>query len=488
MLDASLGVGACTIGIFLGDIALWIAGRMIERRLRKHSASRPMTRRQIAAVLIARFVPGMRFPVYLGMGTQRVDGMAFALWNFIAAAVWTPLLVLMVAYAGDAVAGGIERYLGTGWIAIAAAVVLVYAAVRVAALLATEIGRCRLIAAVSKIWRWEFWPSWLFYLPLLPWIAWLSVRHRGFLTITASNPGIPHGGFVGESKFQILQSIHSPHVIPTQIIRAADAKARLTQLGRILQMPGFSLPLILKPDAGQRGAGVKLIRRRIEAAQYLLRHAGDTMIQPYHPGPCEAGIFYYREPGAPCGRIFSITDKQFACVCGDGRSTLEQLIWRHPRYRMQAGIYLQRHDPARVLADGETLQLAIAGNHCQGTCFRDGSHLLTPALEAKIDAIAQTFDGFFFGRFDVRYANPRRLMQGEDFAIVELNGATSESTNLYDPSWSLLRAYRQLFAQWSLLFRIAAANRAKGHAPSGFRDLLHTTRSFYTRARETVAD
>ena len=34
------------------------------------------------------------------------------------------------------------------------------------------------------------------------------------------------------------------------------------------------------------------------------------------------------------------------------------------------------------------MRLAIAGNHCQGTLFLDGSHLCTAALEAKVDAIA----------------------------------------------------------------------------------------------------
>jgi hypothetical protein len=45
-------------------------------------------------------------------------------------------------------------------------------------------------------------------------------------------------------------------------------------------------------------------------------------------------------------------------------------------------------------------------------------------------------------------------MRGDDFAIVELNGASSESTNIYDPSRSLFQAYRTLFRQWALVFRI----------------------------------
>ena len=94
-------------------------------------------------------------------------------------------------------------------------------------------------------------------------------------------------------------------------------------------------------------------------------------------------------------------------IVGDGISTVEDLIWTHPRYRLQADTFLTRHRAARarVLGLGERWPLGIAGNHCQGTLFRDGRHLITPALERRIDDIARAFDGFFVGRFDVRYAD-----------------------------------------------------------------------------------
>jgi hypothetical protein len=59
------------------------------------------------------------------------------------------------------------------------------------------------------------------------------------------------------------------------------------------------------------------------------------------------------------------------------------------------------------------------------------------------------------------------------------HGATSESTNLYDPSWSLFAAYRTLFRQWSLLYRIGDANRKRGHAPTAIRELLRLMLGYY---------
>jgi hypothetical protein len=250
-------------------------------------------------------------------------------------------------------------------------------------------------------------------------------------------------------------------------------------------------PLVLKPDVGQRGAGVRFCHSIAEATEYFRTHPAPVLVQPAHPGPYEAGIFYYRIPGQARGRIFSITDKHFPILIGDGLHTIEQLIWRHPRFRMQAATFLKRHAAMtmKILACGERFQLASAGNHCQGTMFCDGSHLVTPQLEDTIDAIAQTFDGFYYGRLDVRYSDVEAFKAGRDLAIVELNGVTSESTNLYDPAWSLLHAYKTLFRQWSILFRIGAANLKRGERVSTPREIIAEIARYYRGSRpEALSD
>jgi hypothetical protein len=224
---------------------------------------------------------------------------------------------------------------------------------------------------------------------------------------------------------------------------------------------------------------VKLVRTIESAASYLAREANPVLVQPYHAGPYEAGVFYYRFPGAATGRILSITDKHFPAVVGDGQSTLEDLIWADPRLRMQAATFLARHHDklACVPIAGERFALAVAGNHAQGTLFKDGRHLITSALEERIDSIAWSYGGFYVGRFDIRYGDVERFKAGEDLAIVELNGATAESTNIYDPDGSLLAAYRQLFRQWSIVFAIGARNRAQGAAGGSLARLLALVRA-----------
>jgi hypothetical protein len=249
-----------------------------------------------------------------------------------------------------------------------------------------------------------------------------------------------------------------------------------------MQRNGWSWPVVIKPDVGQRGAGVRSIRDVSQLADYLAATSSALLLQPFHDGPYEAGIFYYRFPGQPHGRIFSITDKQFPVITGDGRSTIAELVAAHPRYRLQAALFLRRHLAVReqVLAEGERFQLAFAGNHAQGTLFRDGRHLLSPALEQRVDDIARRIPGFFIGRFDVRYGSVDGFKAGEDLAIVELNGATAESTNIYDPDGSLLDAYRTLFRQWSLVFAIGAANRRRGAAATPVRRLFRLTLTHLT--------
>ncbi|MCG3127236.1 MAG: hypothetical protein CHACPFDD_02094 [Phycisphaerae bacterium] len=504
-LNWALGLGACVLGIFLGDLGLWLAGRVFGRRMlgwrwvstrlpasRAEHWGRWFDRRGWTAVLAARFLPGTRLPVYVAAGILGQRAGRFALWALLAALLWTPVLVLVVAALGEVVVAPIQRLLGAGWIAFAAALVVCWLLVRVASLSATAIGRARLWAGISRFWRWEFWPAWLFYIPLIPWLAYLAVRHRGLTTPTAANPGIvPHGGVVGESKFEILSKLPPEWIVPSALIAPAPDAERVAILQRTIAERGWQFPLILKPDAGQRGAGLRLVRDSEAVARYFAEHPQAVLAQAYHPGPFEAGIFYYRLPSEPTGRILSITDKQFPVLIGDGVATVESLIWRHPRFRMQAGTFLARMNgqAASILPAGERLPLTIAGNHCQGTLFRDGSHMITPALEEAVDAIARRFDGFFFGRFDVRYGDVNALRAGHGFAIVELNGVTSESTNIYDPAWRLGRAYRVLFRQWALLFEIGAQNRSLGRPVSRLGAVLRDAAAHYReRAANLLSD
>ncbi|WP_439628266.1 VTT domain-containing protein [Gemmata sp.] len=495
-----VGLGGCFVGIVAGDFGVWAVGRTAgsgalrwrwTRRLlpagRLAEVEGLLCRHGGRAAVVSRFLPGTRVPLFLAAGILGACWYRLLGWALVAALVWTPVLVVTVALLGDAVVGPLVRASRVGWVLLPAVVAAVFFGLRVLPKFGTPVGRAALAAGVSKLWRWEFWPAWAFYLPAVPWYAWLSVRYRGPTVWTAANPGIPAGGVVGESKADILARLPREWTVPTLLIPAGDTGPRVRSALAAVAERGWAYPLVLKPDAGQRGAGVKMCRDAAAVEKYLRANPDPVIAQPHHPGPFEAGVFYYRVPGEATGHIFSVTDKVFPVLVGDGRSTVEELIWAHPRYRMQAVTFLTRHanEATRVLAGGERFPLALAGNHCQGTLFRDGAHLVTPELERTIDAIARSFEGFHIGRFDVRFSSEEEFRAGRGFAVIELNGATSESTNLYDPSWPLWRAYRTLFAQLAILFRIGRENQRRGHRPTPLRDVLALVRAHY---RDRVAD
>lgn len=334
----------------------------------------------------------------------------------------------------------------------------------------------------------EFWPAWLFYAPLVPYIVYLTIRYRGFGTICAANPGIPLGGLVGESKEQILKNLNSEHVL--RFLKVSREEGNFEKEFEFLNLETFKMrfkfPYILKPDAGQRGAGLKLVKNENEVSECLRSTNVDLIAQEYHAGPEEAGIFYYRMPGEDKGRIFSITKKTFPILEGNGKDELGELILKHPRFRYQWKVFYERHekDWKTVLKSGEQRRLAEAGNHCQGTLFTDGESLITEALTEKIDEISKTFSGFYFGRYDVRYRSDESIKNGKEFGIVELNGITSESTNLYDPDFSLWKMYTILFKQWKLLFRIGSENRKRGVPKTSLFEIVKTLLRFYAGDRK----
>jgi hypothetical protein len=211
-----------------------------------------------------------------------------------------------------------------------------------------------------------------------------------------------------------------------------------------------------------------VIRTAAELEGYLERATADTIIQRHVAGT-EFGVFYYRYPHESRGRIFSITEKRFPVVTGDGVSTLGELILRDPRAVCMAATYerVARRPLDDVPAAGEMVELVELGSHCRGAVFLDGSRLKTPALEQAIDRISQAHPGFFIGRFDIRTPSVEAFREGH-FSVIELNGVSAEATHIYDPSVSLFDAYRVMFWQWKIAFEIGAANRDRAVQPMPF--------------------
>jgi hypothetical protein len=294
---------------------------------------------------------------------------------------------------------------------------------------------------------------------------------------TAVNPGYARdGGVAAEQKHEILARIDDPAVLPGRLIAPdADDARRADHAAAVVRddaaLGGY--PIICKPDQGERGRSVRLARNEADLRAYLAEHDEPVLVQRYHPGPLEVGVLWTRDPAtirdpgrpAPHGRITAVTHKSLPTLVGDGRRTLRQLILTHPRHRAQADVFLARMRDrlGEVPGPGETVSLGAAANHSQGALFTDGSHLITPELEARIDQIARSFrGGFDIGRFDLRCASEEDLRAGRGLAIIELNGVTSEPTNIYDPTWSIFRAQRVLLGYWRSLIELGIVRDRTG--------------------------
>jgi membrane protein DedA with SNARE-associated domain len=107
---------ACSAGVYLGDLGLWLTGRVLGRR----ALALPwLAGRLNAATLEALSV---RLDARLGplvIGGQRP--VAFALWSLAAVLLWTPPLVLLTAAFGPSLTSPVVGELGYAFRCLATA-------------------------------------------------------------------------------------------------------------------------------------------------------------------------------------------------------------------------------------------------------------------------------------------------------------------------------------------------------------------------------
>jgi hypothetical protein len=324
------------------------------------------------------------------------------------------------------------------------------------------------------------WP-WIYAPVAVKWLL-LAVRHRSITLPTLANPHIEAGGFRGESKVSYLRQISAESQrwvarwAMCQTSSGTAPEAQVSALETRMAETGLAYPVIVKPDVGSCGYGVRLVHNRDELEVYLRQFpTGEALIvQEYLCWAGEAGIFYVRHPGENHGRIYSLGFRYYPHVIGDGRSTLAQLIAAHPRLSRQARLHLMAMAPRlnEVPRQGMIVRVATVASLRVGALYRDGATHATRALCDRVDAIARSMPEFYYGRFDVRFRTVESLERAEDFRIIEVNGAGAEAIHIWDPELTLKDAYRVLFEQHEILFAIGAKNRARGRRPLGLRGLL----------------
>jgi hypothetical protein len=249
----------------------------------------------------------------------------------------------------------------------------------------------------------------------------------------------------------------------------------------------LDFPVVVKPDVGWQGYGVRKIDGEDALLDYLSVFPNDVslLVQEFIPYDGEAGIFYARMPNEPHGKVFSLTLRYFPYVIGDGVSTLQEQIRNNPRTGFKSEYFLGKNPDhlglskeklAFIPAEEEMVRLAFIGSIRIGGIYRDARHLITPELSERFDEIARSIPEFYYGRFDVRFKSTEHLKAAEDFSIIEVNGAGSEPIHAWDPEVSMINLYSELFKTQSLLFRIANENRKRGFKTDGLISFIKAAR------------
>jgi len=445
---------SCFLGIGLGDMGLYFLGCLIgkfnlENRfsfLKKYKKNDLLT----FSVILCRFIPGTRTATYLIAGLFKYSLLKFTFITIVTVFAWVTIAFTI----GHSLSSILMKHWFTG---LALVLFCLHTVKSLIPKLSDPWERRAFFSSFKK-WRYfEFWPAYLFYLPVVPYYIYLAVKHRDPFTPFYVNPEIENGGLVGESKWDFLKHL-DPKASYTLKTLKLGQQNDFHQAKEFLEKKGFEYPFILKPDVGQRGFGVRIIRDDYDLTEYLLLADFEMIAQKWSLFSNEAGVFYIRFPHEEEGRIFSITDKKFPSVRGNGKNRLGDLILQDQRACLIASTYFARHRNRlnEVLEKNEVITLTECGNHAQGAIFLNGIEFNSEPLRKAIHKVATDIPHLYFARFDLRYKDKQSFMNGVGFEIVEVNGAGAEATHIWDAKTPLLEAYKTLFTQWSLLFQIGA--------------------------------
>ncbi len=310
-----------------------------------------------------------------------------------------------------------------------------------------------------RLTKYEFWPWWLFFLPLFPFYLYFAIRLRNPVYFTAANPGIDLGGFFGEKKNEIMKELPEQFLAKSLFFEEVDWE--VVQSGLLKSQLTF--PIVFKPDVGERGDEVSIIPGLDALRTHLASITYPFILQEYIDYPIELGVFYSRLPSSDSGRILSIVQKKFLSVIGDGTSTVEKLIKSNDRGFLQ--LPRLRRERLETLAliptKGRSIVVEPIGNHCLGTEFINANHLISEKLNKVFDEISLPFEGFYYGRYDLRIKSIDEMSEGKGIRIFELNGVTSEPGHIYDKKINIFQAYMDLIQQQRVVYQICRQNLSK---------------------------
>lgn len=316
------------------------------------------------------------------------------------------------------------------------------------------------------LFNWEYWPPNFFYFPVYVYIFILGLRLRNFYFFSAANPAIEFGGIAGERKDALQIKLPTNFCPKSSLIPMGTS---IKTLFSTLQ-DEFEFPVVVKPNQGEQGKCVQIIKSSSELEKYHEVANFDYLLQEYIPFPKEYNVMLYINPVTKELQIGGVTIKEYLSITGDGESTLNELITKNDRSYLQKESLKKRWENQwnEILPNGEKLIINMIGNHCLGTTFLCGKHLIDDELKDTMKKIMRHLHKMYFVRFDIKCTSDDDFKAGKNLKILEVNGAGAEPTHMYDPKYSFWQAQKILFKHWTTVFRISKASIIAGNKPMNF--------------------
>ena len=158
---------ASFLGILIGDILLYLAGRYIGQPaltrvplkwvIKEEDASRAarwFTAKGPTIIITSRFLPGSRLPTYFSAGMLGTGFWRFTIYFSIAAALWTPLLVGLSSMVGNRMFIYYDSFKSYGIFVVVATVLLIWLSLKLVVPLFSRHGRQRLSSLYRRLTRW----------------------------------------------------------------------------------------------------------------------------------------------------------------------------------------------------------------------------------------------------------------------------------------------------------------------------------------------
>ncbi len=487
MLDFWSATAACFVGIMIGDLTLYMLGRVFGRQAIRRAPLKWLipehkvnqwsgwfsTPKGMLVVVSSRFVPASRLPTFITAGIMKLNLARLSMLLLVAALIWTPPLIWVGYKFGEAGMSELHRFKSNAlWVVLGLLLGLHFITHWVVPAL-TWRGRRQIVMKVRNLIQPSLWPAWLVYFPIRLGIIFLSLRHRSLTAFASANPSFGRiGGFIGDSKSLLMRPFQrDSRCCPTLALTLDDPVAeRLKEAVAFAVCHGY--PVVFKPEVSEDGAGMRYVRNEAQLLRLVEAANEDFVLQKFISG-LEYEIVWRRNPGQDDGHIMAIIQKKDVVVMGDGEQTLEELIWLDEYAVSRGELYLRCHDRQLndVVPAGVKVVLNLSGSYGHGARCVHRHDLMTAELAHAITAFAKRFPALHFARFDVRTLNEGELRAGR-FTVTEVGGCCHVSSLVRDESLRFSRSYRAVWQQLAVCVQTGAQNLKQKVRPVPLNELL----------------